>query len=127
VVVGAILGKNFRAGLRGQVPVPAWQGRLWFAIVGGSLILSGLDGLLGQPRTGPRHFLERVFRTLDYGYEMLIGVAAILGGSVFLWPGSVVTGNGKVNPKVRYLFGAAALFVGAMLLWDALLRVRIGR
>ncbi len=120
LVMGAILGKNFYAGLspRGKLPIPAWQGRVWLLISGGSLVLVGLGGILGPSHGGLRHFVERAFVTLDFGYEMLGGIIALLVGLGFLVPG-----KDKVEPTAR-LFGLAGIFIGVMLITDSLWKMK---
>src|SRR5437660_1238964 len=87
LVLGAIFANHFYVGLKVRVPVPAWQGRLWFVISGGLLLLAGLEGFLGPSHTGVRYFMERAFVRFDFGYEMYVGIIAVLVGAAFLFAG----------------------------------------
>jgi hypothetical protein len=118
LVLGAILGKHFYAGLKVRVPVPAWQGRFWLVISGGLLLPAGLGGLLGPSHTGVRHFMGRAFVTLDFGYEMFVGIIAVLVGVVFLVPGKE-----KANIKAK-LLGAGAILCGVVFITDSLWKMR---
>lgn len=120
LVLGAILGKTFYAGLspKSRVPIPTWQGRAWLLISGGLLVLAGLGGLLGPSHAGVRHFMERTFVTLDLGYEMFGGIIAALVGMCFILPG-----QGKVDLRAR-LLGAGLTFFGVLLITDSLWKMR---
>jgi len=87
LLLGAVFLKRFYVGLKARVPVPAWQGRLWFLISGGLALLTGLEGFLGPSHMGVRHFMERAFVILDFGYEMFGGIIAVLVGAAFLFAG----------------------------------------
>jgi len=116
----AILGEKFYAGMspKARVPIPAWQGRAWLLISGGTLLLMGLGGVLGPSHTGLRHFVERAFVTFDFGYEMFGGIIAALVGVVFLLPG-----KDKVDMQAR-LLGAGLAFFGVILISDSLWKMK---
>ena len=118
LLLGAIFAKQFSVGLKARVPVPAWQGRIWFVIAGGLALLAGLGGLLGPSHAGTRHFMERVFRSLDFGYEMYVGIIAVLVGAAFLF-----AGKGKTDRAAR-LMGAAAIFCGLIFISDSLWKMK---
>jgi hypothetical protein len=118
LLLGAIFAKRFYVGLKSRVTVPSWQGRIWFVISGGLLLLAGLEGFLGPSRMGLRHFLERAFVKLDFGYEMYVGVIAFLVGAAF-----VFAGKGKTDRTGRWL-GAGAIFGGLVLIGDSLSKLR---
>jgi hypothetical protein len=118
LLLGAIFAKHFYVGLKARVPVPAWQGRLWFVISGGLLLLAGLEGFLGPSRTGARHFMERVFTSLDFGYEMYVGIVALLVGAAFLF-----AGKGKTD-RIGRLIGAGAILGGLIFISDSLWKMR---
>ncbi|HEX7962017.1 MAG TPA: hypothetical protein VF493_19010, partial [Terriglobales bacterium] len=46
LLLGAIFAKDFYVGLKSRVPLPSWQGRIWFVISGSLLLLAGLEGFL---------------------------------------------------------------------------------
>ena len=120
VVLVAVFGKTFYAGLSPQarVPIPAWQGRTWLLISGGLLVLEGLGGLLGESYTGLRHFVERAFVTFDIGYEMFGGIIMALVGGVFVLPG-----KNKADNEAR-LLGAGLAFFGLILISDSLWKMK---
>jgi len=120
LVLGAILGKRFYAGLspKARVPIPKWQGRAWLLISGGLLLLMRLRGVLGPKRIGIHHFVERAFVTLDFGYEMFGGIIAALAGVGFLLPG-----KDKVDIQAR-LLGAGLVFFGLILISDGLWKMK---
>lgn len=118
LLLGAIFAKHFYVGLRARVPVPAWQGRLWFVISGGLLLLAGLEGFLGPSHTGMRHFMEQAFTRLDFGYEMYVGIIAVLAGAAFLF-----AGKGKTD-RIGRLIGAGALLGGLIFISDSLWKMR---
>ena len=120
LVLGAIFGERFYAGMspKARVPIPAWQGRAWFLISGALLLLTGLGGVLGPSDTGWRHFVERAFATFDFGYEMFGGLIATLVGVGFLLPG-----KDKVDIRAR-LMGAGLAFVGVILISDSLWKMK---
>ena len=120
LVLAALLGKTFYAGLtpKARVPIPGWQGRSWLLISGILIALTGLAGLLGESHTGLRHFVERAFVIFDFGYEMFGGAIALLVGVVFLLPG-----KDKVDIRAR-LMGAALVFFGVILITDGLWKMR---
>lgn len=118
LVLAAIVGRHFYAGLKVRVPIPAWQGRAWLVISGGLLLLTGLSGILGPSQIGVRHLMERVFVTLDFGYEMFGGIIAVLVGVGFLLPG-----KDNVDLRAR-LFGVGAAFIGLVLITDSFFKMK---
>jgi uncharacterized membrane protein HdeD (DUF308 family) len=118
LVLAAIFGKHFYVGLKARLPIPAWQGRFWLIVSGGLTLLVGLGGLLGPSHEGARDFMERAFVTLDFGYEMVGGIIAVLVGVGFLLPSKE-----KVDVKAR-LFGVGAIFCGVIFITDSLWKMR---
>jgi len=118
LLVGAIFAKQFHVGLRARLPVPAWQGRIWFVIGGALALLAGLEGLLGPSHAGTRNFLGWIFAKLDFGYEMYVGIVAVLVGSAFLF-----AGKGKID-RVGRLMGAGAILCGLIFISDSLWKMR---
>jgi hypothetical protein len=118
LVFGAIFAKHFYVGLKARVPVPAWQGRLWLVISGGLTLLAGLGGLLGPSHAGVLHFVERVFVRLDFGYEMYVGIIALLVGAAFLF-----AGKGKTD-RIGRLMGGGAIFCGLIFISDSLWKMK---
>lgn len=120
LVLGAIFGERFYAGMspKARVPIPAWQGRDWLLISGALLLLTGLDGVFGPSDTGLRHFVERGFVTFDSGYEMFGGIIATLVGVGFLLPS-----KDKVEIQAR-LLGAGLAFFGVILISDSVWKMK---
>jgi hypothetical protein len=87
-------------------------------IAGGLALLAGLEGLLGPAHAGTRHFMERVFTRLDFGYEMYVGIIAVLVGAAFLF-----AGKGKTD-RVGRLMGAGAILGGLIFISDSLWKMR---
>lgn len=118
LLLGAIFGRHFYVGLKVRVPVPAWQGRLWFVISGGLLLLAGLEGFLGPSHSGLRHSMEQVFAKLDFGYEMYVGIIAVLIGAAFLFAGKEKT------DRIGRLLGAGAVFSGLIFISDSVWKMK---
>jgi hypothetical protein len=120
LVLGAIFGKKFYAGMSpgARVPMPAWQGRAWVLMSGGLLLLTGVGGILGPSHAGLRHFVELAFVTFDFAYEMFGGIIAALVGVVFLLPG-----KDKVDIQTR-LLGVGLVFFGVVLISDSLWKMK---
>jgi hypothetical protein len=87
-------------------------------ISGGLALLAGLDGLLGPLHADTRHFMERVFTWLDFGYEMYVGIIALLVGAAFLF-----AGKGKTD-RVGRLLGAGGIFGGLIFISDSLWKMK---
>ena len=87
-------------------------------IAGGMALLAGLEGLLGPSYPDIRHFIERVFTRLNFGYEMYVGIIAVLVGTAF-----VFAGKGKTD-RVGRLMGAGAIVRGLIFISDSLWKMR---
>ena len=120
LALGAIFGRKFYAGMSPsmRVSIPAWQGRLWFLISGGLLLLAELEGFLGPSHSGVRHFMEQTFTRLDFGYEIYVGIIAVLVGAAFLF-----ASKGKTD-RIGRLLGAGAVFGGLIFISDGLWKMK---
>jgi hypothetical protein len=116
----AILGTRFFAGLSPgiKVPIPVWQGRSWLLIFGVLIALMGVSGLVGHSHPGLRQFVERAFVVFDFGYELFGGIIAVLVGLVFL-----LARKDKTD-LVGRLLGAGAVFLGVVLIGDAVWKMQ---
>jgi len=81
-------------------------------------LLAGLEGLLGPSHAGKRYFMERFFTRLDFGYEMYVGIVAVLVGAAFLF-----AGRGKTD-RIGRLMGVGAMFGGLIFISDSLWKMR---
>jgi hypothetical protein len=62
--------------------------------------------------------MGRMFVRLDIGYEMYLGLVAVLVGAVFLF-----AGKGKTDRAGR-LLGAGGIFFGLILISDSLWKMK---
>lgn len=114
LILLAIIGKRFHAGLMTRTQIPAWQGRTWLLLMGGSLFLFGLASLLHSSSAAT---WLRVLDAATDGYEIFIGGFMMLLGALF-----AAAGKGKAPVQARWLAAAASL-AGAIVLFDGVTKI----
>jgi hypothetical protein len=121
LVLGAIFGTRFYAGLTHRVSVPKWQGRTWLLILG--VFLMGLGGIQYAPGFMSAAQWTKYFNFFDSAYEIFGGTLFLGFGVVFTF-GTEVNKEAKMNTKYRLLFGIGGLIAGLSLLSDGILKLR---
>lgn len=114
LIILAIVGDRFTAGLRGRIQVPAWQGRTWLLLMGASLAVLGIAHLLHWSNTA---VWQRAFDAIGNVYEVFVGGVVMLLGATF-----ALAGKGKIPAQIRWIALAASV-AGAIFLFDGLTKI----
>lgn len=101
--------------------MPAWQGRTWFLICGGLLIVSGVNGRSGAPKSALLSHIEKALLVAQSLFELFGGLFFIAAGAVYL----LATRENDDMPAWQTNFwGAFMAFIGLMMIIDVAWNLR---
>jgi hypothetical protein len=115
------LGVNFYAGRSRRIKMPAWQGRAWFLICGGLLIVDGISGAPGTPKSALLSHLNKALLVSQNLFELFGGLIFVAAGAVYL----LATRENDDMPAWQTNFwGAFMVFIGLNMILDVAWNLR---